>query len=172
VNRDAAGEIYELIQGPDPQDGGSPYVYRGIRVPADSLKDWGVDPDSMPHGKWVNPRSDHDPDEEDEENAGMESWEAEPAAEDLIPVRNPPGANVSSWTYSRDMAKRFAGNPAPGWAAIVLGAHVTDPNAGKFLNVFRLYQRLDLAHGNELEVLGIASDSKPVMASVTDVKLS
>lgn len=184
VIRGAGGSIsqsfYENILAPEPQ-GYDDFVYRGLRIKTENLPLLGIDPESLPTGRWIDltkgehmggdpeeftdlDPNDIDPDYDNEE-------EEEDVALPLIPIPNPPDKTVSSWSYDKEIARKFAGQPRDGVSAVILRAPIGRPNGSKFLQLFGLYRIFGMRHTDELEVLGIAGDRQPIMASVTDLML-
>ena len=164
--------FYENILAPEPQ-GYDDFVYRGIRIKTENLSLLGIDPTSLPAGRWIDLTRRENTDEGTEEFTDIDpDYEEEVIDLPLIPIPNPPGKTVSSWSYSKEIAQIFAdqGGFATG-TSVILRAPIGRPNSGKFLQLFGLYRLFGLKHTDELEVLGVAADSKPIMAVVSDVKL-
>lgn len=161
--------LLSLIEAPV-DDGNDPYAYRGIRVRTDMLGKFGIDSADMPGGKWI----DLMPDENESDNYDDEEEEMStpslPTPQE-VPLPTPPEMTTSSWTYVPDVAKRFANVPAPGYASIVLAAHVHD-NFPRFLELFRLYRDADAeAYSGERELMGVASNRDPIRGFVRFIRL-
>jgi hypothetical protein len=168
---DVKSYVLSLIEAPV-DDGNDPYAYRGIKVPADSLRSFGVDPTGLPGGTWIDlmpdetERNTYDDDEEEE---GTPAAHLPTPRE--VPLPTPPEMTTSSWTYNPAIAKRFAGEPSGGDVAIVLAAHVQD-NFPRFLELFRLYRVVDAeAYSGETELLGVASNRDPIRGIVRFIRL-
>jgi hypothetical protein len=135
-------------------DGGDPYAYRGIKVKLDGLPAFGLDPEELPTEEWFDLTEDGLP----------------PRAE-WIELPTVEGKTISSWSYDPNVAKRFASTPAPGYASIVLAAHIYK-NFPRFLDLFPVYGPLRVERqSGELEIMGVASDEDPIKGFVKLVRL-
>jgi len=67
--------------------------------------------------------------------------------------------------------EEVANVPAPGYASIVLAAHIHD-NFPRFLELFRLYREVDAeAFSGETELMGVASNRDPIRGFVKFIRL-
>jgi hypothetical protein len=67
--------------------------------------------------------------------------------------------------------KLFTSTPAPGYASIVLAAHIYK-NFPRFLDLFPVYGLLRVERqSGELEIMGVASDEDPIKGFVKLVRL-